>query len=126
MRQVSLRSQRGRGSIDLCDQCGGVFLEFFDGEPAGLSREITAHLTGFDSPLRVGGAPPSCPDCDRHMDVYPYLGEGPNLARCNRCMAVFATPEQIRALSNFRIIEDAPSWAERALAAVRRWARAAR
>ncbi len=119
MRQVALRVMGGRGGIDLCDQCGGAFLEFFDGEPAALSREIRSHLERFQSPLRVGGAPFACPDCRRSMDVHPYLDEGPNIARCNRCMAVFATPEQVRALSRFSFMQDPPSWYERLLALLR-------
>jgi len=109
-----------RGSIDLCDRCGGVFLEFFDGEPSELSREISLHLEKFETPpLRVGGDPFRCPDCERIMEVHPYLGEGPSIARCNRCMAVFATPEQVRALSDFHFIQDPPSWFERLVAILR-------
>jgi Zn-finger nucleic acid-binding protein len=119
MRQVGLRKMGGHGSIDLCDRCGGVFLEFFDGEPGSLSREIRQHLSRFESPLKVGGDPFACPDCNRVMEVHPYLDEGPNIARCNRCMAVFATPEQVRALADFHFIQDAPSWFERLVALLR-------
>lgn len=119
MRQVALRKLKARSSIDLCDRCGGVFLEFFDGEPAHLSREIREHLEHHHTPLRVGGVPFACPDCERLMDVHPYLDEGPSIARCNRCMALFATPEQVRALANFHFIQDPPSWFERLLGLLR-------
>jgi len=114
MRQVALRAMNARGSVDVCDQCGGVFLEFFDGEPGALAREVTQHLRRRVSPLRVGGDPYACPDCRRHMDVHPYLDVGPNLARCSGCMSMFATPEQVDALSSFHLIQDdAPSWLAR-------------
>lgn len=113
MRQVALRSMRGRGGVDLCDRCGGVFLEFFDGEPSALSKEIKQHLQHTETQHRAPlghGDPLACPDCERTMDVHPYLDEGPHIARCNRCMAVFATPEQILALSAFQFIQDTPPW----------------
>jgi hypothetical protein len=119
MRQVALRQMKGRGGVDLCDHCGGVFLEFFDGEPSSLSKEIKQHLQQFESPLKIGGDPIQCPDCDRIMEVHPYLDEGPNIARCNRCMALYATPEQIRALSSFHFIADDPSWFARLIALLR-------
>ena len=122
MRQVGLRavtSSGSSGSVDLCDHCGGVFLEFFDGEPSALAKEIRTHLELFETPLRVGGDPFACPDCRRTMDVHPYLDEGPSIARCNRCMALFATPEQIRALSNFGFMQDPPTWFERLVAMLR-------
>jgi hypothetical protein len=119
MRQVALRAMRGRGGVDVCDRCGGVFLDFFDGEPALLSREITLHLERFQMPFKPGSAPLRCPDCERSMDVHPYLNDGPNIARCNRCLAMFATPEQIRALATFDFIEDPLPWQSRLLALLR-------
>ena len=53
------------------------------------------------------------------MEVHPYLDEGPQIARCNRCMAVYATPEQVRALSNFTFIAEDESWFARLIALLR-------
>ena len=47
MRQVMLRQMKGGNGVDLCDHCGGVFLEFFDGEPSSLSKELRQHLQQF-------------------------------------------------------------------------------
>jgi hypothetical protein len=121
MRQIALRSMRERGSVDLCDRCGGVYLEFFDGEPAELAREVTPYLLHEHTPRRPwgDGQPIACPDCERVMEVQPYLDDGPHVARCHRCLAVFATPEQVLALARFHTIQDAPPWYARLLATLR-------
>ena len=111
MRKVPLKSMRFSDStIDACDECGGVFLDFFDGEPFAVARDVVKQLEDFESAFRVGGKLLTCPDCGRPMEVHPYVDIGPDLARCNQCMAVFATPAQIRALSRFTIHQDRPGF----------------
>jgi len=120
MRKVPLKSMRGsEGGVDACDVCGGVFLEFFDGEPVAMAREVVKRLTDFDSTFRVGGKPLLCPDCNRPMDVYPYVDIGPDLARCHQCMAVFASVAQIRALARFTMPQNRPTLWSRLAALLR-------
>ncbi len=100
--------------IDRCDQCGGTFLDFFDGEPIGIARDALE-----DAPARRAQAPErpaTCPDCDRAMVDRPYLDDGPMLARCDTCMAVFVSGERLEALAAARVKpldEEAPSWLQR-------------
>ena len=101
--------------IDRCPACGGVFLEFFDGEPAALSRGL------------AGAAPPAsgrptgdavCPDCEETMVLRPYLDEGPVIPRCEGCLAVFLTPALREEMAAWRAAPDAPeeaSWVTRLL-----------
>jgi hypothetical protein len=99
MRKLAIPGDGDPEPVDLCDSCGGVLIDFFDGEPSALSRQITEHIERFeDSMLPASGA---CPDCTRPMTEHAYLGNGPVLARCDSCMALFATPTQIRALAEF-------------------------
>jgi Zn-finger nucleic acid-binding protein len=116
MREVELRLRDGGSTgIDLCDSCGGVFLEFFDGEPVALSRRLlpALHPTRPDAPSL--GAELRCPDCRTPMVEQPYLHRGPHIARCESCMSVFATRAQLQELAGFRIPEDGgaqPTWAD--------------
>jgi hypothetical protein len=120
MQKLPLGIVRGRAAVDLCCGCGGVFLEFFDGEPAMLSRHIEPHVQPPRG-VRRGRSRLTCPDCHRGMVLRPYLDDGPTVARCHRCMATFATRAQLRALSTFQVLQDVESWGERAAASLRRW-----
>jgi Zn-finger nucleic acid-binding protein len=86
--------------VDHCEQCGGVFLEFFDGDPGDLSRGVLERMLAHsgDHPFR---ADPPCPDCEIPMVQSRYLDTGPAVARCSRCMGVFATPFQLREVASY-------------------------
>jgi Zn-finger nucleic acid-binding protein len=114
---------RSRAEIDRCARCGGVFLEFFDGEPSALSRG----LEGRTELAPAGGAAAdgelACPDCGAVMVRAPYLGHGPALPRCGSCLAVFLTPAQREALAALALPpeppREEPSWLERLVGWVR-------
>ena len=91
--------------LDVCRQCGGVFLDYFDGEPAA----IAAHLR--DSVRPGAGAinlPVTCTDCDVAMELQSYLETGPEMFRCTACMAAFVTPDQVGVLARFTM-PDTPA-----------------
>ena len=120
-----------RAEVDRCDACGGLFLEFFDGEPSGLARS----LLGEARPVSAGPADPMepspsptaaalpepdreelvCPDCERALSFRAYLGEGPELPRCEVCLAVFLTPALLERVADLELSPEpeAPSWLER-------------
>jgi hypothetical protein len=92
--------------VDLCDRCGGAFLEFFDGEPGELSRGVLEqHLDG-----RRHEAPPSmpacnCPDCATALTPDRYR-DGPPVWRCGSCQAIFAGRAELEALAVFRLPDE--------------------
>lgn len=92
--------------VDLCAVCGGVFLEFFDGEPGDLARGVLRHLAAAHRQPREAAGPLTCPDCGTHMAPRPYLDLGPDVGRCDSCLAVFATPPQLRQLAKM-VLSDA-------------------
>jgi len=113
-----------RAEIDRCGRCGGVFLEFFDGEPSALSRGLQERAD-----LAPPGASPhagelTCPDCGAAMVREPYLGQGPELPRCGSCLAVFLTPAQREDLATLALPPEEPtgepSWLERLVGWVRK------
>lgn len=99
--------------VDACPSCDGVFLEFFDGEPIGLARRIS-------SPPRAGASTPAegpltCPDCDALMVARAYLGHGPEIPRCETCLAIFLDPALRAALARHELSErePEPGWLEK-------------
>ena len=77
--------------IDHCTRCGGLFIEFFDGDPVDLTLCAVERL-------RQPGAEPvtfesaTCPDCQTSMHHARYYSS--TFFRCETCMAVFATQKQ--------------------------------
>jgi Zn-finger nucleic acid-binding protein len=107
-----------KAEADACAKCGGIFLEFFDGEPAAISRA----MVGRDELHRSGGAQAGelrCPDCACAMVRKAYLGVGPELARCEQCLAVFLAPDEVALLANLALPPEQttaePTWLSRLL-----------
>ncbi len=110
MDHVALVEARS-GIVDVCSGCGGAFFDFHDGLPTDLSRALTER-NGRPKTLPPIDyrQTPVCPECDREMQVAAYLDEGPELARCGGCLAVFATPRHLRELGVFEQIDTRDLW----------------
>ncbi len=108
-----------RAEVDRCAGCGGLFLEFFDGEPSAISRGLRQRLDLDERASRsVLESTLHCPDCRAPMVRRAYLDQGPELARCDTCMAVFLTPSEVAALARLELEPVAPhepSWLDRLL-----------
>jgi hypothetical protein len=104
--------------IDRCAACGGLFLEFFDGEPSAISRELRERSDVGAARAREAPARLACPDCEEPMVRRAYLGEGPELARCETCLAVFLAPHEVAQLARLELArepEPEESWLARLL-----------
>lgn len=82
-------------AIDVCEGCGGLFIEFFDGGP----REIARALTRASIPDGVPAMTATCCDCDAAMVLHRYLEVGPEVLRCGGCMAMFVMLDELAALA---------------------------
>ena len=103
--------------VDACDRCGSVFLEYFDGEPGALARALAATGDAPPEGVATSGDRPTCPDCELPLELRRYLDQGPFVHRCGACLAVFATPLQLRALADHRMHADPePTFLDRLLA----------
>lgn len=93
-------SEKDAAQIDHCELCGGVFLDFFDGDPGELCRGILERALQHS-----GGSHPTtttlCPDCSIPMEPLRYLIDGPEISRCGGCMGLFATPSQLLTLAAY-------------------------
>jgi Zn-finger nucleic acid-binding protein len=103
-RDVPVSGESQTAEIDLCTRCGGVFLEFFDGEPSMLAHGMLALAVDTAPAPRAGDVlRATCPDCGVEMRELRYMEQklGPVVFRCDACMAVFANHDQIRRLASF-------------------------
>jgi Zn-finger nucleic acid-binding protein len=102
---------------DVCSKCGGVFLEFFDGEPSAVSRRMMKRPKRTTGLLMPDAA---CPDCSTPMTRKPYLGHGPEIARCDECLAVFISEGELPALARLELPPESsanePTWIAKLLA----------
>ncbi len=107
--------------VGVCDSCGAALIEFFDGEPTALARELSEHAMKFATSAAFSS--PACPDCEVPMLTTTYLEpDGPSISRCTQCFCIFVTASQVVALGNFEQLEalrDSPDWFDRLVAALR-------
>jgi Zn-finger nucleic acid-binding protein len=92
-------SSGGAADVDRCSTCGSVFLDYFDGEPAEVAREV--ERAGIHRP-GVAPAAELCPACRIPLRLVAYLDEGPEIYRCGGCGGAFLTPVQLGMVADFR------------------------
>jgi len=89
--------------VDVCDACGGLWVDWFDGEVHTLAAEAEAARVdrgtvppGFTVPARGGSG--ACPRCQRALatELYRFadasddeLVSGVELLRCTECAGSF-------------------------------------
>ena len=93
-------------TVDLCDHCGGVWFDWFDGDASSLAREL-APVTPAEG-LASGGQL-RCPRCvvALHDEVPP--GCALPVLRCSSCAGFFASALSLRELAALASVpDDAP------------------
>jgi len=95
-------------SLDTCDQCGGAWIDFFDGEFAEIARLAVIREDVQSTPDHTL----SCVDCPVTLERQPYLSTGPEILRCPQCMGGFLSTNDIQKLSRFhdQTGMEKPSW----------------
>lgn len=72
-------------TVDVCRGCGGLWIEWFDGELSAVARSV--------SPVRGVGdrnaGPATCPACQEPLYHERYGGDGSDIARCGSCAGAF-------------------------------------
>jgi Zn-finger nucleic acid-binding protein len=70
--------------VDLCAKCGGVWIDWEDGDLTALAREVPA-TAGRELPRSGPGA---CPRCNRPLGIELFLGVA-EVLRCGDCAGAF-------------------------------------
>ncbi len=94
-------------TVDRCQRCGGVFIDYFDGDPSEVARRM-ARAGLRDDAIAVLERDPVCPDCERPLALRLYLDDGAPIWRCESCAAAFLTPAMLDRLAAYRWTEPAP------------------
>ncbi len=119
MEEVAVpRDDHESAEVDICSSCGGVFFDFFDGEPGDLARGVLTcypPAEGEDDTELSGEL--TCAECGASMALHKYMDKGPAIGRCDACVAIFATPAQLRRLAEMvftaKELDDPPSLMQR-------------
>jgi Zn-finger nucleic acid-binding protein len=83
--------------VTRCQDCQGVWFDWFDGETSRLAHDM-AVVDGSGSQVRAGAA---CPRDAARLELQPYLDAGPPVPRCPQCLGLFASRGQLAALADF-------------------------
>jgi len=98
MHEVLVANAGEGAAVDLCSGCGGVFFDFFDGEPSDLSNLLVKDRRPA---ARRPPVEAECAACGVPMLPHRYLEDGPLVFRCGACLGLFATSDNLRALAGY-------------------------
>lgn len=103
----------GGESFDHCEKCGGIFLDFFDGDPSDVARTLRGALG--ENPTHAIEGSVDCPDCALPMALELYLDSQIPLYRCGSCAGAFITAGMFRELAKYEVSGSSQSWLQRLL-----------
>jgi Zn-finger nucleic acid-binding protein len=93
----------GEALVDICPACGGVWVDWFDGELTPVVRDVAAlgRPSGRERPPE--GARGHCPRCAAGLYGDPHAGDslGPLLLRCGECAGSFVPRDAFDAIATF-------------------------
>jgi|GEM_PF-927672 len=95
-------------TVDLCDHCGGVWFDWYDGDTPSLAREVDA-LERLPEGRPAGGQL-ACPRCSVDLVDESFQGKGPPVLRCASCQGVFVPRSAIALVA---ALADVPDEGER-------------
>lgn len=122
--------QIGEAEVDVCTACGGMWVDWFDGEVRHVATEVLAIESRPMAPASVGlrnemFATGACPRCTRQLAVERYVVRvavgpatsernsvstttGADLLRCEECAGVFVPRTSAALLATLPPDEAAP------------------
>jgi Zn-finger nucleic acid-binding protein len=107
--------------VDVCSDCGGVWVDWLDGEVASVARRAARRAHGHSrAPGALQGA---CPGCGQELYADRYEPEGPEVFRCGGCAGTFVPRASLGPLGRARSAGPANGTPAltRALDALREW-----
>ncbi|MBW2528351.1 MAG: zf-TFIIB domain-containing protein [Deltaproteobacteria bacterium] len=108
--------------VDVCRGCGGVWLDWFDGEATVLARAV--QQAGIATTGAAGRPTDACPRCHSELGVERFGGDGPEVLRCGDCQGLFLSDEAVPLMAALDPARsrgaDGPSALDRLVGALRR------
>jgi Zn-finger nucleic acid-binding protein len=81
--------------IDVCAACGGIWVDWFDGDLVEMVRGAPA-LDGVAAPERAGTS--ACPRCQRPLEWERYQDSRAEILRCADCAGAFVPRSSVGAI----------------------------
>jgi len=86
----------GREMVDVCAQCGGVWVDWFDGELFALCKKL-ASTVAWRAEVEGGAARQMCPRC--LVELKSELWNGHAVMRCVECSGAWLAREVAYAIA---------------------------
>jgi Zn-finger nucleic acid-binding protein len=87
--------------IDLCPACGGLWIDWFDGDLVDLTKRAPSD-PGSPSQPSARAAAGACPRCRRPLDRERFIATVPEIHRCSECVGAFVTRDARDAILEHR------------------------
>jgi len=97
----------GDSLVEVCRQCRGIFLDWFDGEPRALASALVPPVDGLWVGPEPGRVPGACPRCAVRLDVELFEGRGPYVHRCSACAGLFVDEASVHLLASTGVPDPA-------------------
>lgn len=106
--------------VDVCTSCGGIWVDWFDGEIRKVARVVLAseadRASRPSSPLGEGAATGACPRCLRQLVPERYVVHAPDgdqptgasLLRCEECAGAYVSRASAALLATLPADEPPP------------------
>lgn len=85
----------GGAVIDVCPGCGGLWVDWFDGDLVDMVRG--APPAEGAPPRQAGGS--ACPRCNLPLAAERFLDSGAEILRCGDCSGAFVPRDAARAIT---------------------------
>jgi Zn-finger nucleic acid-binding protein len=97
-----------QAAVDVCEQCSGMWVEWFDGEMTQVARESGGLPEAV--PTNNAGGSRTCPSCrvDLTPKRYPDPVDGAEVLRCGECAGAFVPRASFEALTSASPAVDTP------------------
>ncbi|HMR75200.1 MAG TPA: zf-TFIIB domain-containing protein [Polyangiaceae bacterium] len=111
--------------VDVCGQCSGLWIEWFDGEMTQVAREAEAGDLPEAVPAAREYGSLTCPTCRVELELrrYPSHVDGAEVLRCGECAGAFVprgSGEQLASSTPEEHTADDPGLLERLTSSLRR------
>ena len=101
---MAVRDAKGT-SVDVCPACGGLWLDWFDGDPVRLARRVADEPRVQQAKHEEG----RCPRCLVPLAPEEFREVGPQVYRCGQCFGLFVPGAAVELLAAQRAEPEATS-----------------